>query len=77
MKSVEMKWYNVEIPYNTVESIRRADSFREWLYDNNFKNEPSSCGNLVHFEILASEKDLPKINNALDRIVWPDAIWEQ
>ena len=75
MKSTtDCKWYNVEIPYNTQETIKRADNFRTWLYENNFKHEPSACGNMVHFEILAAEKDLEKINNALDKIVWFDAI---
>ena len=69
-----MKWYNVEIPYNTRETIKRADNFRTWLYNHNFKHEPSACGELVHFEIYASENDVQAINNALDTIVWFDAI---
>ena len=69
-----MKWYNVEIPYNTREAIKRADNFKFWLSENGFKCEPSACFEGVHFEILASENDLPKINNALDKIVWYDSI---
>ena len=69
-----MKWYNIELAYNAKESISRADNFRFWLADNNFKAELSACGDMVHFEILANKADLPKINKALDEIVWFDAI---
>lgn len=69
-----MNWYNVEIPYNTRNAITRADNFRMWLYENGFKHEPSSAGDMVHFEIYASKNDLPKINKALDEIVWHDSI---
>lgn len=69
-----MKWYNVEIPYNTVESINRADNFGNWLHENNFEFEPSACYNMVHFEILMNPEDVQKVNNALDKIVWFDAI---
>lgn len=72
-----MKWYNVEIPYNTKEAIKRADNFRAWLYDNNIKCEPSACGNMVHFEILLNDTDVSKVNNALDKIVWFDSITEK
>lgn len=70
------KWYNVEIPYNTGESIKRADAFRNWLYENNFKHEPSACGDFVHFEIFMSADDVEMVNIALDRIVWFDTIRE-
>lgn len=70
-----MKWYNVELPYNTRENIKRTDNFRAWLYDENIKHEPSSAGNMVHFEILLSENDVKKVNNALDKIVWFDSIY--
>ena len=65
-----MKWYNVELPYNTKDAIKKADNFKNWLKENGYKYEPSSCYNMVHIEILASENDLDKINNALDMIVW-------
>lgn len=69
-----MKWYNVEIPYNTKESINRADNFKFWLHENGIKFENSACGNMVHFEVFLDSKDLQKVNNALDKIVWFDAI---
>lgn len=70
-----MKWYNVEIPYNTRNAIARADNFKMWMDENVFKYETSAAGYMVHFEICANENDLPKINKALDEIVWYDAIF--
>lgn len=71
-----MKWYNVEIPYNTRESIKRADNFKNWLHENNFRFEPSACGDMVHFEILMNAENVQEVNNALDTLVWFDAITE-
>ena len=72
------KWYNVEIPYYSRETIERANNFKAWLHDNCIKFETSglSSGSLqfVHFEVYASENDLKRINNALDDLVWFDAI---
>ena len=69
-----MKWYNVELPYNTREAIRRADNFKSWLNDNGYKHETSGAGDHVHFEVLLSVDDLEAVNGALDCIVWFDAI---
>ena len=68
------KYYNVEIAYNTREMIDRVNNFRTWLYDNNIKQEISSAGDFVHFEILLSSDEVEKVNNALDNIVWYDGI---
>ena len=68
------KYYNVEIAYNTREMIDRVDDFRMWLYDNDIKHETSSAGAFVHFEILLSDNEVEKVNNALDTIVWFDGI---
>ena len=68
------KYYNIEIAYNTREMINRVDNFRTWLYDNNIKHETSAAGDSVHFEILLSEDEVAKVNNALDNIVWYDSI---
>ena len=68
------KYYNVEIAYNTREMIDRVNNFRAWLYDNDIKHETSSAGDSVHFEILLSEDEVEKVNNALDTIVWFDSI---
>ena len=68
------KYYNIEIAYNTREMINRVDNFRTWLYDNNIKHEISAVGDFVHFEILLSDNEVTRANNALDDIVWFDGI---
>ena len=68
------KYYNIEIAYNTREMINRVDNFRTWLYDNNIKHETSAAGDFVHFEILLSDNEVTRANNALDDIVWFDSI---
>ena len=68
------KYYNIEIAYNTREMINRVDNFRTWLYDNNIKHETSAAGDFVHFEILLSDNEVTRANNALDNIVWFDSI---
>ena len=68
------KYYNIEIAYNTRETINRADNFKTWLDNNNIKHETSSAGDFVHFEILLSKDEVAKVNNALDDIVWFDSI---
>ena len=68
------KYYNIEIAYNTREMINRVDNFRTWLYDNNIKHETSAAGDSVHFEILLSDNEVTRVNNALDDIVWFDSI---
>ena len=68
------KYYNIEIAYNTREMINRVDNFRTWLYDNNIKHETSAVGDFVHFEILLSDNEVTRANNALDNIVWYDSI---
>ena len=68
------KYYNIELAYNTRTTIDRVDNFRTWLYDNDIKHETSAVGDFVHFEILLSEDEVAKVNNALDDIVWFDSI---
>ena len=68
------EYYNIEIAYNTRETIDRVDNFKTWLYDNNIKHETSAVGDFVHFEILLSSDEIEKVNNALDNIVWFDSI---
>ena len=68
------KYYNIEIAYNTRTMIDRVNNFRTWLYDNNIKHETSAAGDFVHFEILLSEDEVARVNNALDDIVWFDSI---
>ena len=71
-----MKWYNVEIPYNTREAIRRAENFKVWLTDAFVKYEVSAAGDFLHFEIFTDEQHVRFINKALDNLVFKDAIVE-
>ena len=70
-----MKWYNIEFNVETREMLRRVEAFREWLYDNDVKFETSGIGySGIHFEILLEPCRIDIVNEALDRIVWYDAI---
>ena len=72
-----MKWYNIEFNVESREMLRRVEAFREWLYDNDVKFETSGIGySGVHFEILLEQGSVELVNEALDRIVWYDAIKE-
>ena len=69
------KWYNIDIPYFTHEMMRRVDTFRSWLYDAGIKFETSGNFDMVHFEIFVkSQNEHDNINNALDGLVFFDAI---
>ena len=73
-----MKWYNIEFNVETREMLRRVEAFREWLYDNDVKFETSGIGySGIHFEILLEPGSVDIDNEALDKIVWYDAITEQ
>ena len=73
-----MKWYNIEFNIETREMLRRVESFREWLYDKDVKFETSGVGySGIHFEILLEPGSIDIVNQALDKIVWYDAIKEQ
>ena len=73
-----MKWYNIEFNVETREMLRRVESFKEWLYDRNIKFETSAAGySWIHFEILLEPGSVDIVNEALDKIVWYDAITEQ
>ena len=34
----DKKYYNINLPFTTKENIRRAENFRNYLTNNNFKN---------------------------------------
>ena len=73
-----MKWYNIEFNIETREMLRRVEAFKEWLYDNDVKFETSGIGHSgIHFEILLEPGSVDIVNEALDHIVWYDAITEQ
>ena len=73
-----MKCYNIEFNVETREMLRRVEAFKEWLYDSGVKFETSGVGySGIHFEILLEPGSLDIVNEAIDKIVWYDAITEQ
>lgn len=45
-----------------------AEKLKEYLKDNGIYFEPSSCYNLIHFEIKVDEAELEMVNNFLANI---------
>lgn len=73
-----MKWYNIELNVGTREMLRRVEAFKEWLYDSGVTFETSAvCKTGIHFEVLLEPGSVDIVNEALDQIVWYDAITEQ
>lgn len=68
------KYYNVEIDATTKTMLKRIENFKSYLQNESITFETSGCFECIHFEILLSPCEVPKVNNALDKIVWYDAI---
>ena len=45
-----------------------AEKLKAFLKSNGIYFEPSSCYNLVHFEVKADEKELAKVNAFLENL---------
>lgn len=77
------KYYNINLPFMTKENIRRAENFKNYLINNNFKNNISffeTGGNyyFLHFEIfINSEKEFDEINQMLNIVVFYDSITQE
>ena len=56
------KFYSAELDAKTAEALKT------FLKKESIYFEPSACYNLIHFEILASEAELEKVNNFLDTL---------
>lgn len=56
------KYYSAEFPQKTAEALK------VFLKQNNIYFEPSSCYNLIHFEVLANPEEIKKVNNFLDTL---------
>lgn len=54
------QFYNVEL------QPKQAELLKDFLRENNIYFEPSSCYNLVHFEIKADNKEVEKVNQFLN-----------
>ena len=56
------KYYNVELNKDDAEKLK------EFLKLNGIYFEPSSCYNLIHFEIEANEKEIKKVGDFLETL---------
>ena len=60
------KWYNIELNSN------KGKEFKELLknvdFNEGFKYECSSCGDLIHFELYLEEQEVITCNTMLDLI---------
>lgn len=55
-------FYSVEL------SRDNAEKFKVYLKENGIYFEPSSCYNLIHFEIKVDETELEKVNGFLEKL---------
>ena len=57
-----MRYYNIELtPLSSVD-------LKQFLHDNKITFETSGCGDLVHFEIYATQDQKNMINSFLDTL---------
>ena len=76
------KYYNLDLPVMTKENIRRAKNFKNYLVNNNFKNnisffETDGHYHFLHFEIFINSKnEFDEINKMLNIVVFYDYIIE-
>ena len=60
--SGDYRWYNVEL------IVEKADRFKDWLREQNIYFEPSSAGNLIHFECLMTLIQRDRTNEFLKEL---------
>ena len=69
------RYFSLEINTETQTMLKRAERFKEWSIDNDYKVETSGCSNCVHFDIyIESHERFLAANQAIDKIVCFDAI---
>lgn len=56
------KYYNVELNKDDAEKLKA------YLKAEGIYFEPSSCYNLIHFEIKVDEEELKKVNDFLENL---------
>ena len=56
------RFYSVEL------SKEDAEKLKAYLKDNGIYFEPSSCYNLIHFEIKVDKEELEKVNIFLENL---------
>lgn len=55
-------WYNVEL------NKEDAEKFKKYLKANGIYFEPSSCYNLIHFEVKVDEAELKMVDEFLETL---------
>lgn len=55
-------FYNVEL------NKEKAEKLKVYLKENGIYFEPSSCYNLIHFEIKVDKEELEKVNDFLENL---------
>lgn len=55
-------FYNVEL------NKEDAEKLKAYLKENKIYFEPSSCYNLIHFEIKVDTEELEKVNGFLEKL---------
>lgn len=55
------EWYNIELP------VDKADDLERYLKSHRIYFEPSSAGNLIHFECYLNDIELDLVNEFLSR----------
>ena len=69
------RYFTFEIDTTTRTMLERAENFKAWLIDNDYKIETSGCFNCVHFEIyIENHERFLEANKAIDEIVCFDMI---
>ena len=69
------KYFSFEIDTRTQTMLERAENFKAWLIENEYKTETSGGFNCIHFEIfIESRERFLKANKAIDDIVCFDMI---
>ena len=66
-----MKWYNVELPYETVSDRATANKFKVFLKMHKYEYEPSIIDKkpyAIHFEINLTQQDAQRVNDYLDTL---------
>ena len=60
---IERVWYGVEL------TTDNAEVFKHYLRENSIKYEPSSCYNLIHFEVYMTNDERKAANNFLQEML--------
>nr|DAI85245.1 MAG TPA: hypothetical protein [Caudoviricetes sp.] len=70
-----MKQYTIDLRTDTYEMTRRVVKFIDWLWEYDVEHELHQLGgHVLRFELFLEPGGIDVVNEALDQIVWFDAI---